>query len=163
MINKEIRESEFFLTIKLIILELFFGVIFLFFTTILDFLELDTQETITNIISWEGFWMLIIILIQIILTIILVLKWIYSYYEIAENRITYHQGIIFLSEKSLYLHDVQEIKAKKGLIGRIFNYGNIELLGSNTNTLHSLNRITNPSKYIQFLETLVLEAKKDKK
>ena len=163
MTSKEIRESEFFLTVKLIILELFFGLIFLFFTTILDFFELGSQETITSIISWEGLLMIIIICLQIVLTITLVLKWVYSYYDISGDKITYHQGIILLSEKSLYLRDVQEIKAKKGLIGRIFNYGNIALVGSNRDTLHSLNRISNPDKYIRFLEDLVLEAKESKK
>lgn len=153
--NKEIRESAFFLTVKLIILELFFGLIFLFFTTILDFFELGSHEAVTNIVSQEGLLMIAIICLQIVLTVTLVLKWVYNYYELSAEKITHHYGIIFLSEKSLYFRDVQEIGAKQNLMGRIFKYGNIALVGSNAETLFSVNRVANPNKYIKSLQNLV--------
>lgn len=155
VIKHEVRESLFFLTLKLIFLEFFFGLFFLFSTAILDFFELNSQDPLGNVFSLESLLMLSVVVLQIILTIGVVLSWLYSYYELSTEQVTQHRGIIRLKKKSLYFREVQEISLQQGLMGRIFNFGDLGLVGSNTKTLFSLQRISHPKKHIELLQKLM--------
>jgi len=161
MIGQQLRESTFFLTFKLIILEFFFGIIFLFFTGILDFFELGSQETIKSIISTEGGLMSVIVIIQIILTVFVVLRWVYNYYEWSDEQVIHHTGILILHEKSMYFKEAKEIILRQGIFGRLLRYGNIDLLSSNAETLISLSRISKPQRYINVLRKQLTEVKRE--
>jgi uncharacterized membrane protein YdbT with pleckstrin-like domain len=159
-IKQEIRESLFFLTLKLVILEFFFGIIFLFSTTVLDFFEINNQNNLNNIFSLEGLIMFTIIIVQIFLTIAVVIGWLYNYYELSAEKVTHHKGLFFLQKKSLYFREVQEITSRQKFLGRIFNYGNLMLVGSNTETLFSLQRIPQPQQHVEMLQSLMISVKR---
>jgi len=159
-IKQEVRESLFFLTLKLVILEFFFGVIFLFSTTVLDFFEINNQNNLNNIFSLEGLIMFTVITVQIVLTISVVIGWLYNYYELSEEKVTHHRGVFFLQKKSLYFREVQEIVLRQKFLGRIFHYGNLGLVGSNTETLFALQRISEPQKNIEMLQRLMINVKR---
>lgn len=158
-LKQDIRESILFLMLKLLILESLIATSFFFFTVILDFFELNGQDTLTNVFSVEGFLMFLLVILQIGLTIVVILKWIYNYYEISMHMVVRYTGFIFKHQQVLYLKDVNEVTLHQGVLGRLFNYGTLELLTHIATGVFYIRRVSYPKKNLNLIKDILAEVK----
>lgn len=154
-----IRKSIAPLIFRLVANELLFEGIYLGWRFILDLLPV-TLETylLLNFITLILFLVLITIL-QTGILVWLLLSWANDYYEIRPVELVHKQGILSKRADTYSYSHIQTIKINQGLLGRIFNYGGVEIyiptLGYNLN----FNEIPNPTEFVELIKNANPEIK----
>jgi hypothetical protein len=156
-----IRQSIFFLMLKLIFLDLIAA-----FFSILYFSSVSNKyipETLNNIIlSYNFSYFLILVFLQIVLTIYVVLLWINEYYEIWPNLIMHRSGLFLRKAERHPFAQMRSVKVEQGFFGKIFGFGTICLYNWYLKTNTSLYLIHNPIKYFHIIESLIPKSEKEK-
>lgn len=156
-----IRQSIFFLLLKLVILDLIaVFLILLFFSSISAAFISDTIKL--QIISHNIFFFLILGLLKIFITLFVVLQWLTTYYEIWPNSIVHKKGIIWKKEEKHTFGHIRLIKIEQGVLGRLLAYGTLSLYDYSLRRYASLYLIHNPIKYFHILDDLLPRAQKEK-
>ena len=104
-------------------------------------------------------WLLILILIPAASLVKDILRWINHKYVITNHRIIQIFGVLSKNVTDSSLEKVNDVKMQQSLWGRIFNYGDIEIL---TASEFGINRFTRISRPIAF-KTAMLNAKEASK
>jgi len=157
-----IRQSIFFLILRLIILEILAGVLVIVLHTIL--FSTDIVETIFgNAQVFNTPLFILLILIKTIVMIVVVMMWLEEYYEITPREIIHKNGFIFRFEEQNKLIHIGSVTLEQGLFGRIFNYGTIKFYNWTQDKTSYLYLIHNPLKYYHILQSLLPEADEDKR
>lgn len=156
-----IRQSIFFLMLKLISLDIIavFMAIFYFLLS-------------SNIITLEVFsgrlplynlsFFLILVITKILIGIYVIMEWINEYYEIWPNIILHKSGFIFKNEDRHPLTHLRSIKVEQGFLGKIFGYGTITIYDWYLKKYTSLYLIHNPIKYFNIIESLIPRTEEEK-
>lgn len=143
-----IRQSITLLVFKIVALDIIAAII-------LSLIILSIQEATANI----GSVILPVILIgssvKIILTVYLLISWVYNYYEIDREYITHKKGFIFEREERSALTHIGSIRIEQGLLGRIFNWGTIKAYNWEKQQYATLYQIHNPRKYLKVIEDII--------
>ena len=156
-----IRQSIFFLLLKLLVLDMFaVFIILLFFSSlsapfISDWVKLQ-------IISHNLLFFLLLGFLKIFITLFVVLQWLNAYYEIWPNSIAHKRGIIWKKEEKFPFGHIRSIKVEQGAFGRLFTYGTLSLYDYSLRRYATLYSIHNPMKYFHILDGLVPKAEKEK-
>lgn len=148
-----IRQSISLLLLKLIILEVIFSAIFIFFHPVLFSSQL--ADIISYFSSYNILFFLIAVVIKIVLTFYIVLAWLNEYYEITSSAVRHRKGIIFVRKEQLALADIQSITLHQGLIGKFLNFGTLSLFDWKWRKHEYLYAIHNPTKYLDIIEDLL--------
>lgn len=152
-----IRESIFFLLLRLVITEVITLALFIM-------LQYFFVETTIGQASPQFNLPIFIIIFTLKMFIVfwVLLEWVNNYYEITPKEIIHKRGFLFKSEERDTLDHLGTLAIKQGMLGRIFNYGTIEL----HNWMHSrtvmLYLIHNPMKYHHVLQSLLPKADEQK-
>lgn len=149
-----IRESITILIFKIILIDILAAVVFL-----VSFPIMQNQGLAENLNAV----FIVLVVLKILFTVYLVLSWVNEYYEITPTFIYYKRGILFRSVKKQDLVLIRVLKIKHGLLGRIFNFGTIELKDIRLNTEITLFMIHNPLKYLKILEELIPDLEEERK
>ena len=104
-------------------------------------------------------WLFILILIPIASLVKDILRWINHKYVITNRRIIQIFGVLSKNVTDSSLDKVNDVKMQQSLWGRVFNYGDIEIL---TASEFGINRFTRISRPIAF-KTAMLNAKEASK
>lgn len=157
-----IRQSIFFLVLKLFALELFAAfavIIFHVFIISPNILErVPAEISLFNI----PLFILLVILKTLAMVYIIVL-WLEEYYEITTKEVFHRKGFIIKKEERFTLDHIGTLKMEQDILGRIFNYGTLKLYDwSNEKDIY-LYLIHNPLKYYKILKTLLPEADVEEK
>ena len=98
--------------------------------------------------SFQFFWSLLILM-----------KWFFSYYEINPKDITLYSGILFQKKKYYSLERAESISLNKSVWGRLFNFGtlSIDLYMANSRYEVLLKCVPNPEKYVHVIEKTLSE------
>ena len=110
-------------------------------------------------ISPFGNWLLLFVLLPAASLIKDILKWVNHKYVITNHRIIQIFGVLSKNVTDSSLEKVNDVKMQQSLWGRIFNYGDIEIL---TASEFGINRFTRISRPIAF-KTAMLNAKEASK
>lgn len=102
--------------------------------------------------SFQFFWSLIILM-----------KWFFQYYQINKKEIISHKGILIQKRKYYSLEKAESVSMNQGILGSIFNFGDIvvELFMSNSRYEVILRHIPSPEQYSQIIEKTLSEFGKD--
>lgn len=157
-----VRQSLFFLIIKLFVLEILaaFGLV-VFFAIILSqrAIELISSNYYIYVIPF----FVVIVAIKTGIMIYVVDEWLEEYYEITPRDLLHKKGHIFRKEQSYPLKHLGVAKVEQGILGRIFGYGSITLFNWVTSKEIVMYLIHNPMKYYYILKELLPEADIEKK
>ncbi len=146
-----IYRSGVILALYLVVLEFVFLAIgvglrlpLVFFTFPLDTtVTLNLISTIANI----G-----LILIKILFMIIIIAQWLENYYEVKPGKIIYKSGFFSRTEREFDCNQITKVNLTQGIIGRLFNFGTINLYRPTTNEWFSLSNIPNPHRNLHLIQ-----------
>lgn len=156
-----IRQSIFFLLLKLIFLDVIVAVVAVFYFSSVS--SKYVPEIFNNaIISYSLPFFLILVIVKIFLSIYVVLKWTYEYYEIWPTAVFHKSGFFFKKEEKHPFSQMRSVKIEQGFFGKIFGFGTIILYNWYLKTHTSLYLIHNPIKYYRIIEGLLPKSEKDK-
>lgn len=156
-----IRQSIFFLLLKLVLLDAISGFISLvYFILVSNKYTLEIFNSTLSLYNLSFF--LIIIIFKIALGIYVVMKWVNEYYEIWPNLILHKSGFIFKNEEKHPLSHIRSIKVEQGFFGKIFGFGTITIYDWYLEKHTSLYLIHNPIKYYNIIESLIPRTEEEK-
>lgn len=92
----------------------------------------------------------------------IIINWLEEYYEITPDEVIHKRGLFFKKEERYPLEHIRSIGLSQGILGRIFNYGTLTLHNWLKDRYIYLYLIHSPTKYHQILQSLILEADKEK-
>lgn len=151
-----IYRSGVILALYLVTLEIIFLIISLVLRIPLSFLITSTDVAITlysvNTIIW-----IFLIITKIVFTVIIVYQWLNKRYEIRPGRLVYKKGILTRKDEGFNLTDIDKITYTQSLLGKIFNYGTINLYSSSIDDWFYLNSIPNPERYLELLKKTLIK------
>lgn len=156
-----IRQSIFFLLLKLVILDLiavFF--ILIFFSSVSA--PFVSESVKLQIVANNMPFFLLLGFIKIVVTLFIVVQWLNTYYEIWPNSIIHKKGIIWKKEEKYPFGHIRLIKIEQGILGRLLTYGTLSLYDYSLRRYASLYLIHNPIKYFHILDGLVPKAEKER-
>ncbi len=156
-----IRQSIFFLHLRLVALEILAAASIIAFHTLLVATPLKEQFG-QNIIVFNVPLFVVLVFIKFSFTILVILQWLNEYYEIRPEEVVFRKGFIFKREKRYLLTHIGEVTLEQGIFGRIFNFGTVKLFNWTTEREEYLYLIHNPEKYQKILEDLTPEADEGK-
>lgn len=156
-----IRESIFFLLLKLILLDVIAAII-----AVLYFSSVSNKfipEIINNaILSYNIAFFLILVFLKIALSIYVVMRWLTEYYEIWPHAIIYRKGIFWRDQEKHPFAQMRTVKIEQGIFGKIFGFGTITLYNWYLEENVSMYLIHNPAKYFQIIESLMPKSGRDR-
>jgi len=145
-----VRESHILLIIRLIGIELI---------TLISYLIIRLPKTLlisTNLEISDKLWLnyvailyfIILSLIKLILIVKVTLEWANNIYEIREDSIIHHRGILKIKEDIYTLRNLSSVVIEQNIWGKLFNYGTIILYSPIHKSNYHLNNIHNPKKIV---------------
>lgn len=149
-----IHRSPVILIFEIIFLAIFFDGIF-FVITIFGWRKLATFFTDINHLGIFG----IVVGIQVLLTLLLIIKWYRETYSLDEHFIYHRWGIILIKEEHFRLSSIDEINYRETLTGKIFRYATIHIRYANDETSH-LSAVPYPTFFINMINEKVYDTKK---
>jgi len=156
-----IRQSIFFLLLKLIFLDVTAAFIaILYFSSVTN--KFVPEVINSAILSYNLPFFLILVFLKIALTIYIVMRWITEYYEIWPHVLMYWSGIVWRNQEKHPFSQMRSVKVEQGFFGRIFGFGTIHLYNWYLEKYTSLYLIHNPIKYFHILEGLLPKSEKDR-
>jgi len=152
-----VRSSIVFLVSKLLALDLIATLIALVFFGVIS-VDVIPSATKIMLVSNNVWYFVVLAIVKIILTFYLILQWLNEYYEITPNEIIYRRGIIWRKEDVYDFVHIRSIGIHQSFLGRIFNFGTLEVFDRGVYKYYYLRFIHNPRRYFELLHTLVPDA-----
>lgn len=149
-----IRQSIFFLIVKLFAIEILAAAALVYYLTniwpseIIDQFGLDAFLLPVFVIA---------VLLKTFFTVFIIIQWLEEYYEIKPNEIIHRNGFIFKKEEAYKLDHMGSLEIDQTTLGRIFNYGTLRLYNWALDKEIFLYLIHNPLKYHNILQNLLPE------
>jgi len=159
-----IRQSITFLVGKLIVIELIAAIGVIVLHTL--FISTDVADVAEkaagsfNIFNWYVFLGLVVL--KTLLMFYIIMQWLNMYYEITPDNIIYRNGFIYKKEQGNSLDHLASLRLEQGMLGRIFNYGNLTLRNWAVGKDVVLYQIHNPKKYYTILQCLLPQSDQKK-
>jgi membrane protein YdbS with pleckstrin-like domain len=148
-----IRESISILLLKIITLDFMAAIFTILFFTVVSFSpSVSINE---KILSYNVLFFVILGVLKICFTVYVILLWLNEYYEITPHAVIHKKGIIYRDTQRYELEFVRTIKVYQGLLGRILNFGTIELHDIRRNKRVEMYLIHNPQRFVRILEKLL--------
>ena len=96
--------------------------------------------------------------VQVALVLLITLQWKNHVYYLTENYIQENSGIFTLTERMYDLKNVRDISIRQGMMGRMFNYGDIIVESTAPDSFHEVIILVgtpNPHQHVTFLKKFV--------
>ncbi len=83
-------------------------------------------------------------------------NWTNSFYKITKESVLYNQNRLFKKQKEFYtLNENADFKLRQSFMGRIFNFGTIDIVGPTIENKISIVKVQNPKRVMSELVDLV--------
>lgn len=149
-----VRQSISFLIIRLSAIEVINALIILFL-----YFPLSQTNSIFNFIQIpQGFHIglfIVLTLFKMFISFFVIFQWLNDYYEIAPNKVVHRSGFIFKKEDQYAFTHISSIGLKQSLLGKILNYGTLELYDRFDKKHKYLYLIHNPMRHFHIIEALL--------
>lgn len=137
---------------RLLIVELLFGLLYIFARIVADFLNVN-QILGVGLEPYIFFQSLAFFFIEISLVLFVVLHWLSNYYIIKGNELIVVTGILVKKEQAFSLSGAQAITYEEGIIGRLLNYGDVHLFSPILQKEVYLSNVPDPKHIVDLIET----------
>lgn len=123
--NLIIRKSEIVLLMRIIIFELLAGLLYILLRIVLRLLDIqfDTELSLDPLSLIKS---AVFVVIEIAVVGLAILQWKNNYYILTPYEIKYVTGNLSKKETNYSIKNLQSVSYEQGLIGRVFNYGNVK-------------------------------------
>jgi len=148
----EINKTIAIVTIKLMVMQVVFALVYLATSLISDSFDQFNNGAFLNEIKYDSFAFIIIALVQLGFTFYILLDWIMDKYIIEPDKIKHQSGIIFRKTDSHSIKNVEKAVIKEGVLGRLLNYGTINIQGITANSVVVLKNIADPFNLMLLIE-----------
>lgn len=74
-----------------------------------------------------------------------------SYYEVRPGKIIYKSGLFSRKEQEFDCAQITKVNLTQGIVGRLFNFGTIDLYVPTTNEWFALSNIPNPHRNLRLI------------
>ena len=148
-----IRDTPIRLVIWIVIYQIIFSSIYLIVALISGSYVAFDEGLLLNIITYDLFTFIVLVLLQQIITMYLLLRWIHRLYKFQEYDLILTEGIFPKKTMKIPHRSIKTIKSHKSLLGRIFNYGTITIALINQPKAVVIPYMTNPDQVIKYLES----------
>lgn len=155
-----VRLSISFLILRLLLIQVLFGVIFFFLAYPDSFI--DSFFSSLALPELKIYVFVGVLIINVFFMAIVVYQWLNEYYEITPTQVIHKQGFIFRKEEAQGLDDTVRIGLYQDLLGKILNYGTIHLVERFTEREHFIYLIHNPVKYYHIIKNLIPHVDEEK-
>lgn len=149
-----IRQSIFFLLLKLIVVEFIAAAGVIVFRSLLQS-SIVGESIARDLIVFNMPFYLILVVLKTGLTFFVIFRWLEEYYEITPTEIIHRTGFIFKNVDINSLEHLSTLEIDQGLFGRIFNYGSLTLFNFTLKKDVKVYLIHNPLKYHTILKGLM--------
>lgn len=156
-----IRQSISLLLFKIILIEIFSGVLVVLIYVLFISSSAFTSQNFGLSLGYLAFFVGLGCF-KIGLMIFVTVQWIEEYYEITPKEIIHKTGFLFKKEERYSIEHLGTLDYDQGTLGRIFNFGTVKFLNWATEKEVSLYLIHNPRKYLKILKTLLPNADQGK-
>lgn len=119
-----------------------------------------SQKTGFLFFSYDIWTYIIIAIAQICFTLQILLQWLNYYFELRPAEIAFRTGFLDRKEKIYSLTYIESITINQHMLGRILNYGTINLYNPVLKKSIYINSINNPQKYMKLIEEEIAKARK---
>lgn len=149
--NKFAREATIKLVFRILLSVIIFDFFYLFLTLFEEFV-LDLNEAGPMLLSYSALYHLVLIVLQLVTIIYLFVKWYISYYVVSDTHLTKKTGLLVKRDKVVNYGNVRVVNYKQGVLGRIFNYGDIvfEMVGGGDDLI--VKGIESPSSIVEIIQ-----------
>jgi len=139
---------------NIVFVELAFALLLVFSAYLLN-VENILHRTLAKFIRYDFSLVLASALLQLIITLILFLRWQNENYEIREKEIIRKKGIFSITQKSFPLKNIKEVIYRQNLLEKLTNCGTVVSRDLNSKFLFSLKNIENAEIIADTLKSLV--------
>lgn len=155
-----VRQSIFFLVLKLLFLEAVAALAIIAFHLVL---ARYSTYALSDLSIFNIPVFVLLVLTKTIFMIYVIVSWLEEYYEISPTEVVHRKGFLFRREEVYTLDHIGSITLEQGLFGRIFNFGSLKLFDWALEETVYIYLIHSPLKYHHILETLLPEVDREKK
>ncbi|HYK09016.1 MAG TPA: PH domain-containing protein [Candidatus Eisenbacteria bacterium] len=146
-----LRRSVYFLIFALLGIEVFFDLIYGGLRFLLMYAHLSQFFTSLTVDSFYFEILVILNLCKIVFMLVTALEWISFTYVITDKEIISRFGILNHKEKVYLCSNIQEVMFTQSMVGKLFNYGTIELHNPTFDEIVYLDSVPNPKKYADII------------
>jgi membrane protein YdbS with pleckstrin-like domain len=115
------------------------------------FLTSQLGDILSGIIRIMDFLVQTFLVVQLIIVSIPILQWYFTYQKLDKSGLVVKRGI-FRKETASYTNPkIQSVNVDQGALGRMFNYGTINIQLQEPQHEVSLVNVSNPERIVQFL------------
>ncbi len=155
-----VRLSISFLLLKLVVLDILTTICFiLYYSIFLIPSKVSENFAFAQLIPF----IILLMLIKISLTIFVIMQWLFEYYEITPKMVIYKKGIIIKKTEKYKVEHLGLVKIEQSFLGKLLNYGTINLHNWMQGKDQTMFLIHNPMKYMHILETLLPTTDQERK
>lgn len=140
------------LIFKIVSMSIIFNVIYAIVSLIADSSESFNNESILWSLTYDSFFLLLFILLQLIITTYLIIFWYNEYYKLEETYILHKTGILTKKETRFKLDRIRSINIHQWFRGKLLQYWDIEIIAQLDDKKIFLNSIPNPEQLVYFIE-----------
>ncbi|MCF7906150.1 PH domain-containing protein [Candidatus Gracilibacteria bacterium] len=147
-----IRRAPIVLFLKIVWVMVLSDILFLITAFAGDAFSRFSDDLFFNIVAYDTGVFVVLIILQLLFSFWLFLRWFSEYYKIDLHTITFHKGILFPYEEKHMVDKVETVTFQQNLWGRVFEYGDIKVsfIGGKDN--FHLFKITNPRQIVYLIE-----------
>jgi membrane protein YdbS with pleckstrin-like domain len=150
------KQSAGYMFVQLLTIQLIFMIIIAFLVFVQD--EPTSLSTLPffHISTVDIILILLGIIINFILFVVIFAVWQSIEYRISTERLDTRKGIIMVNLQSIKLTDIEDCLTRQGILGKIFNYGTIELYLHDAKKWVRLKGVPFADQFLNQLKTRVL-------
>jgi membrane protein YdbS with pleckstrin-like domain len=147
--------------LKLALVEIIFTILIMIMFYILARAEM-TGLSLIELLTFQFPIFILFVCTKSYISLVVLFTWLNEYYEIFPDRIIHKRGYFFRNQTKHELADIRRITVEQGVLGKLFNFGTIDLEERFTNIHHYLYQIHNPMRYFKIIEELLPKADEEK-
>ncbi len=149
-----IRKSPAVMFLRLIIFELVAGALYILLRLALRAvdIQLDSEFSLSPLALIKSSFFL---LIEVVVAGYVILQWLNNYYILTSTEVRYMTGILSKREENYSLKNIQSVSFEQGLIGRIFNYGNVKMFSPALQKELFLTEVSNPKQIVENVKRMI--------
>lgn len=148
----EIHQSVWLLLFRLMLLEVLAASLLLLWFRLANMPEFTTLAL--NLLFSAPLFLLLVGIKLLIMSSI-VLQWLSNYYHLSLSEISHRKGLLIKQEEAHNLDHLSSLDFKQNFIGKLFNFGTLELYNWTLEKYFLLYDIHNPQKYYFILKKLI--------
>ena len=146
-----VRETPIQLIFRIVWVSIIFNIIYATLSIVADSSTAFNNWSAVGSITYDTFFLLLFIVIQLFITAYLIISRYSVYYKIEEDYILHKTGILTKKEERFKLNSIRAIHIHKKFRGNLLQYGDIEIIAQMDQQKITLYAIPNPEQLVYFI------------